>query len=661
MSVRRAVLCAGLCALLAWCPAAFAADDADTPVFELGEVVVSAKGPTGVEKVTNVSEVTAQEIKAAGVTSLTGAMRLLPGVYIRTSTDGAARVDMRGMRTRQVILLLNGVPMNSTFDNQFDPGFVPVENIARIKVTKGASSVLYGSGGNAGVINIITKRGGKDAEGSVTARVGDGNERYGQATFGGSNDNVSVFASGSIYDRDGYNTSDSFDATDESLEDGGRRENSDRSRRTMFVNTVITPEEGTSIGLALNMHQGSYGKPNVADASGDFTKKAKFERMDDSEGFGAQLGVTHKFDMPLTVKGWVYANVLSELEKRYDDSDYDTQAGKKAYDAESETKRVGGAVQARYDFGAPGALTAALSAERTSWDSTLTERPDDATKKTVTEDDRAVGYWNAALEYEVSPFDRFGVVLGAGVHGQNRSDDTDSDDWSWLVGTHYDLFDTTTLRASVSRKVRFPSVKQLYDVDAGNSDLDAESTMHYEIGVDQAIAAIQTDLSVSLFRIDAEDFIEKVGTADIYENNDKYRFTGVEFAGENTTIENLRLRAAYTYLDAENRSDEAALDELQHRPEHKVTVEGWYDLPMDFSVYASWMYVGRSWAFNGDATEKTAMNTYNVVDLRVSKGFMDNTLEVFAGADNLFDEDYEEGYALPRPGRQVYTGVTWNF
>jgi outer membrane receptor protein involved in Fe transport len=50
-----------------------------------------------------------------------------------------------------------------------------------------------------------------------------------------------------------------------------------------------------------------------------------------------------------------------------------------------------------------------------------------------------------------------------------------------------------------------------------------------------------------------------------------------------------------------------------------------------------------------------------VVDLRVTKGFMDNTLEVFAGADNLFDEDYEEGYALPRPGRQVYTGVTWNF
>lgn len=651
MKMKVVAACVGLCALLACGSGAFAADE---PVFELGEVVVGGERVTGVEKVTNVSVITAAEIEAAGAKDLTEAMRLVPGVYIRTSTDGTARIDLRGMRTRQVILLLNGIPMNSSYDGQFNPGFIAVENIARIKVTKGASSVLYGAGGNAGVINIITKKGATGAHGSVSGQVGSGNERYGKATFSGGGEKLNLFASGSIYDRDDYPTSDSFNEPDEKYEDGGARENSDSSRRNLFLNGVVQPEENTSIGFALSVHQGEYGKPHAAQKD-DFAK-VKYERMDDSQGMSAQIGASHTFDIPLTVKGWAYVNMLSEMEKGYDDDTYSVQESEKnSYDSETDTDRVGAALQASYDYGAFGVITGALSAERAAWDNTTTASPDK--KKIVSEDDRAVGFWNAALEYEVSPVDRFGVVLGAALHGFNRSDSSDDDDWSALAGVHYDLFDQTRLRASISRKVRFPSIKQLYEGSGANEDLETERTVHYEIGVDQGLPCIDTDVSVSVFRIDADDFIEKID--DVNQNNDKYRFTGVEVAADNTSIDKLRVRAAYSYLDAENRSDDALFDELQHRPEHKATVEAWYTLPLDVKAYASWMYVGRRWAFS--KTETTRMRDYNVVDMRLSKAFFEDTLEVFAGADNLFDEDYDEGYALPRPGRTLYTGVTWNF
>ncbi|NJB68727.1 outer membrane cobalamin receptor [Desulfobaculum xiamenense] len=654
MRSRFAVACAGVCAWLAFSTAAFATEE---PVFELGEVVVGGERVSGVERVSNVTEVTAAEIRAAGAKTLDEALVLVPGVHIRTSSDGTARIDMRGMRTRNVILLLNGVPMNSTFDDQFDPGFIPVENIARIKVTQGASSVLYGSGGNAGVINIITKKGGEGAHGSVTARLGDGNERCGQATFGGGRDGLSLFASGSVYDRDNYRTSDDFDSRDDALEDGGARTNSDRDRRNMFLNAMLEPEDGTSIGLALSVHQGSFGKPNVAWTGDDYVKKAKFERMDDSQGLSAQLGASHRFDIPLTVRGWVYANTLDELEKAYDNAGYEEQSKKGSYDSDTATTRVGGALQAAYDFGAPGVLTAALSAERAAWDNTTTTVPL-SSKAVETSDDHAVGFWNAGLEYEVMPFDRFGIVLGAGWHGHNRNDAEDETDWSGIAGVHYDLFDQTRLRASLARKVRFPSLKELY-ADGGDSTLTAERTVHYELGVDQGIAAIDTDLSLSVFRIDADDFIEKINN--VSTNNDTYRFTGFEIAAVNTSVENLRLRAAYTRLDSENRSDDAVMDELQFRPEHKFTLEGWYSLPYAVKAHASWMYVGRNWAFNTAGTDKTPEGGYSVVNVRVSKGFMDDALEIFAGADNLFDADYEEGYALPRPGRSLYSGVTWNF
>jgi outer membrane cobalamin receptor len=40
------------------------------------------------------------------------------------------------MCTRQVKLLLNGMPFPSTCDGQFDPDTIPIENIARIKITR---------------------------------------------------------------------------------------------------------------------------------------------------------------------------------------------------------------------------------------------------------------------------------------------------------------------------------------------------------------------------------------------------------------------------------------------------------------------------------------------------------------------------------------------
>ena len=145
--------------------------------YSLGEVVVTGEKASVAEKASTVREVSAEDIERSGARTLDEAIALLPGLHIRTANDGAPRIDVRGMRTRQVTLLLNGIPLNSTFDGQFDPSLVTVENIARIKITYGASSVLYGAGGNAAVINVITKAGQEEPSGSVSAEYGKGNAR----------------------------------------------------------------------------------------------------------------------------------------------------------------------------------------------------------------------------------------------------------------------------------------------------------------------------------------------------------------------------------------------------------------------------------------------------------------------------------------------------
>ena len=77
--------------------------------YVLGEIVVKSDKP-GVDDVTNVIEVTAEDIEPRGATTLNEAIAMLPGVYIRTAADGTPRIDIRGYRTRHIKLLVNGVP-----------------------------------------------------------------------------------------------------------------------------------------------------------------------------------------------------------------------------------------------------------------------------------------------------------------------------------------------------------------------------------------------------------------------------------------------------------------------------------------------------------------------------------------------------------------------
>ena len=109
-----------------------------------------------VEQVGTTRRVTRADIEARNARTLDEALRLVPGVYVRTGGDGTPRIDVRGFRSRHVLLLINGVQVNSTVDGQFDPARISTKAIREIKVSYGSSSVLYGDNAVAGVIEITT-------------------------------------------------------------------------------------------------------------------------------------------------------------------------------------------------------------------------------------------------------------------------------------------------------------------------------------------------------------------------------------------------------------------------------------------------------------------------------------------------------------------------
>src|SRR5690606_5333073 len=105
----------------------------ESPPYPLGEVVISDSRPAS-ELSAAVRVVSANEIAASGVHTLAEAIALLPGISVRTGGEGVPRLDLRGLRTRHLLVLLDGIPLNSTFDGQTDPSLIPAEDIALIKV-----------------------------------------------------------------------------------------------------------------------------------------------------------------------------------------------------------------------------------------------------------------------------------------------------------------------------------------------------------------------------------------------------------------------------------------------------------------------------------------------------------------------------------------------
>ncbi len=106
----------------------------------------------------SMSIVNAQMLEARNTISVDDALRYVPGVNLMQSQvniRGSSGYS-RGVGSR-VLLLIDGLPMLTGDTGEITFEAIPVFQIDRIEVVKGAGSALYGSSALGGVINVITK------------------------------------------------------------------------------------------------------------------------------------------------------------------------------------------------------------------------------------------------------------------------------------------------------------------------------------------------------------------------------------------------------------------------------------------------------------------------------------------------------------------------
>jgi outer membrane receptor for ferrienterochelin and colicins len=78
------------------------------------------------------------------------------GVSLQTSVDGGSILNILGMDSRYILILVDGQPITGKFNNHVSLNQIPASQVKKIEIIKGPNSSLYGSEAMAGVINIIT-------------------------------------------------------------------------------------------------------------------------------------------------------------------------------------------------------------------------------------------------------------------------------------------------------------------------------------------------------------------------------------------------------------------------------------------------------------------------------------------------------------------------
>lgn len=140
----------------------------------MGEVVVTAAGRSQAVKLAaaSIGVITENQLRERRLVTFDQAFDEMPGVVVTRSSGanvqafsirGASEVAGGGIGNR-VLLLIDGRPALSPESGGALWNLVPLSSIERIEVVRGAYSSLYGSSAMGGVVNVITRKPGKEPE-----------------------------------------------------------------------------------------------------------------------------------------------------------------------------------------------------------------------------------------------------------------------------------------------------------------------------------------------------------------------------------------------------------------------------------------------------------------------------------------------------------------
>jgi len=666
---RGLLLGAGMVALLLPGVARAQVEEANTRSLRNGEaiVVTAALSGRGIERDLIGSSITlidAQEMADRETRIVSDILRDVPGIAVSRAgaVGGQTQIRIRGSEANHVLVFVDGIKVSDPYQGEFDFATLIADDAARIEVLRGQQSALYGSDAIGGVVGYITLS-GREAPGvRLRGEGGSFGTFSGTARIAGARDTFDYALSGAFNSTRGYPT-----APGGSRDVGSRNAAfsaklgwapADRVTLSGVLRYSLTEADMNDQGPSLDAPVVDGRQViTVVDTPGSFYRNR------------AWYGLL-RADLE-TVADLLFTSLTAQVA----DTARDAYASF-GYNYGNKGTRYRGAFINELRLGTDRVkhrLTLAVDAERETYRNAAPAAPDRSSKTIDTVG--LIGQYNLTVD------DRF--ALG----GSLRYDDNSyfDDATTWHVEASYLFPSGTRPHAAAGSGVKAPVSFELFGYSTGqyigNPDLRPEESTGWEVGIDQRFANGALTIGATYFesRLTNEiytAFLPPDYSATSLNLTTRTRQKGIELFGE-ARLGAVRASASWTWLDAPQSRD-VLLDpedptslasgpvtaQAVRRPRYSGSVNLTYAsarLPLSGTLTVR--YNGRMkdivltpsyMALYADLPPFTLVN----LNLRYR---MTERFELFARAENLFDETYQEVFTFRTPGRGLHAGVRARF
>lgn len=645
-------------------------------VFELGQVEITATGKGGKLSDSNVVVIDSERLQKDEVKRLSEVAYRTPGLYVDKKGPRAEQnFYVRGFDARRTPLFVDGIPVYIPYDGNVDFGRFTTFDLAKIDISKGSSSVLYGVNTMGGAINLVSQKPTKPFEGSIGYGIerGKSNKTAGNAldfSVGSRQKLFYVQASGSFLEDQGQQLSGDFKKDVMGNEDGNRRENSVQRDKKLSLKAGFTPNESDEYALVyLNQkgekeqpyYTGRYPKDRIANRVWDWPTWDKeslyFLSHTDFKSFYLKSKLFHDaFDNDLIAHKDKKRSAV-QFVSHYRDRSYGLGLEVGGDLSEANTLKVALGYKfdqhKEHDDGEPEQV---MEDKTYNFGVENTHRFSDATKLIVGASYDTRDAVKAQSWAEIGAKKKMGMV---------DFDVAKKHAFNYQATVKHSFSGSDELSVSYARKSYFPSMKERYSTRFGryipNPALDPEVANHYEIGY-------KNNLSDSL-RIESALFYSKVkdaindkrvtvkGEKLLQAHNiDSSDYKGLELAAAYFPMEGLELGGNYTYLKASGKNDGKSAT-IYDLPKHKAAFYVDYMIRPNVGIYLSQELLSSRYS---NAFEETKLGGFGLTHVKVSYQPL-SSLNLEAGVRNLFDRNYEYREGYPEEGRVFFANARYKF
>jgi iron complex outermembrane receptor protein len=533
----------------------------------------------------------------------------VPGLFVTergitgfgVSTGAAGQISIRGVGgnpNTQILVLLNGNPQfMGIMGHPLSDAYV-ASDVEKVEVIRGPASTLYGTNAMGGVINIITKEPMEDGY-RLNARMMYGSYNTGKLMVNGGvkKGKFSAFAS---FNHDHTN---------------GHRDSSDFTINNGYVK--VGYEAGPHMKLTADLSLANFDAtdPGMEGSPAGYT-------IDITRGMGA-LALNNRYDNTSGSFRFFYNFGEHAITDGFHSRD--NNYGVVVYQSFNPFK--GNTFTLGIDYKSYGGIaenTKAMGGEGMVFGDTSIHE--------------LAGY--GYIQQEL-----FGkLTLNAGFRLEHNS--VSGYEPVPTVGLAFRVTGSTTLKASVAKGFRNPTIRELYLFDIANPGLTAERMVNYEAGIVQSMLKNRLSLEITGFKADGDNQILLVaGTNGLhYRNSGSFSNTGLEVGLNFHPTSSLSGSVSYSFIHMDNP--------VIATPEHQLFLSGTW-LWKKFSFNMSVQHVNGLYARLSPQPET---ETYTLLHAKVSMAVY-KYIDVFVKGENLTNQEYSINYGYPMPGIIAFGGV----